>query len=69
MTFNPLRALGLTMVVLGFGSAYLRTQMGVDTALTTWMAPAQPYAGIVMGLIGLAIVGLAVRRARLHPVE
>ncbi|NHA67708.1 hypothetical protein [Phycicoccus flavus] len=57
---NPriIRAIGSALVVLGFGSPFMR-QAGFDTVLTAWMGPAQPWSGICMGVVGLvlAVVG------------
>ncbi|MBB2893242.1 hypothetical protein [Flexivirga oryzae] len=64
--YHLVRAVGWTLAVLGFGSAYLRTQLNMDTVLTTWMGHDQPTSGIVMGIVGLAVVVLASRLRLRH---
>ena len=73
---NPriIRVLGSVMLVLGFGSALMRTQLDMDTILTSWMGGAQPVSGIVMGLVGIALVTvgnrlMAARAERLETLE
>ncbi|MBK6885153.1 MAG: hypothetical protein IPH03_00980 [Tetrasphaera sp.] len=73
---NPrlVRGLGTALIILGFGSAFARTRLGIDTVLTTWMGSAQPVSGIVMGAIGLVLFGVGVklmqaRDARLEALD
>lgn len=58
---HVVRALGWTLIVLGFGSSYLRTQLDVDTVLTVWMGSAQPASGVAMGVVGLGVMAFAHR--------
>jgi glutamate mutase epsilon subunit len=58
------RLLGSVLTVLGFGSAIMRTKLNMDTVLTQWMGGAQPVSGIAMGVIGLAVAYLAIRKMR-----
>ncbi|MCU1536555.1 MAG: hypothetical protein JWP82_906 [Humibacillus sp.] len=70
---NPriVRILGSVLLVLGFASALMRTQLDMDTVLTSWMGGAQPWAGIAMGIVGLGLVVLGNRlmRARAERLE
>ncbi|MFN8099722.1 MAG: hypothetical protein U0Q21_15695 [Dermatophilaceae bacterium] len=65
---NPriIRSLGTVLIVLGFGSAFARTKLGIDTVLTNWMGSEQPLSGIIMGAVGLVlfVVGLKLMQAR-----
>ena len=60
---NPriIRVLGSAMLVLGFASAIMRTQLDMDTVLTSWMGGAQPFSGIAMGVVGLGVMVLGNR--------
>jgi uncharacterized membrane protein len=60
-SWRIVRVIGFVLVVLGFGSAYMRTQLDMDTALTAWMGSAQPVSGIIMGLVGVVLVIVAFR--------
>lgn len=73
---NPrlIRVLGSAMLVLGFASAIMRTQLDMDTVLTSWMGGAQPLSGIAMGVVGLFVMLLgnrlmAARAERLDSLE
>lgn len=73
---NPrlIRVLGSAMLVLGFASAIMRTQLDMDTVFTSWMGGAQPISGIVMGVVGLFVMLLgnrlmAARADRLERLE
>ena len=57
--WKMVRILGSVLIVLGFGSAVMRTKLDMDTVLTQWMGGAQPYSGIAMGVVGIAIFALA----------
>ncbi len=60
---NPriVRALGAALLVLGFGSALMRTRLDMDTVLTAWMGSAQPWSGIGMGIAGAVVFAIGVR--------
>ncbi len=65
---NPriIRGLGTFLIILGFGSAFARTKLGIDTVLTNWMGSSQPVSGIIMGVVGVVLfaVGLKLMQAR-----
>lgn len=49
--------IGVLFMVLGFGSLIL-AQFDMDFRLISWADPMQPGFGIVLGIVGLAIVAL-----------
>ena len=60
---SPLRVLrfiGWVLVVLGVGSAIMRTTMNMDTVLTNWMGAWQPWSGIAMAVVGAVCVAVAI---------
>ena len=55
--------------MLGFGSAVMRTTMNMDTVLTQWMGGAQPVSGIIMGVIGIAVIVVVVMVKKRESVD
>ncbi|WP_370947590.1 hypothetical protein AB5J62_08535 [Amycolatopsis sp. cg5] len=51
--------LGIFLAIIGFGSMVL-PQFDLQFTLLMWADPYQPTIGIVVGVIGLALVGVGV---------
>lgn len=53
---NPLMRGGITLTILGFGSTVLHSATSGEFVLLAWANGAQPYVGIVVGLIGVGLL-------------
>lgn len=53
---NVFIRLGFFLVIIGFGSAILGTTSSYEFMLLAWANGMQPYAGIVVGLIGVGVL-------------
>ncbi len=49
--------IGVFMIIIGFGSLILE-QFGLQFKVLAWADPYQPWVGILLGVIGIAIVVL-----------
>lgn len=53
---NPLVRLGIFLVIIGFGSVILNSGTDFQFTLLVWADGAQPYIGIVVGLLGVGLL-------------
>jgi hypothetical protein len=53
---NPLVRLGVFLVIIGFGSTVLHASTDYQFTLLAWADGMQPYAGILVGLIGVGLL-------------
>lgn len=53
---NPLVRLGIFLVIIGFGSVILHSGTDYQFTLLMWADGAQPYIGIVVGLLGVGLL-------------
>jgi hypothetical protein len=62
--------IGILFAVLGFGSLVLE-QFDYEFTLLSWATDMQPGFGIVLGLVGLALIGgsVAMSRAKAAPQQ
>lgn len=56
-------SLGILLVVLGFGSLIL-PMLDIQFTLMSFLDDYQPWAGIVIGVIGLGLLGWAMSQRR-----
>lgn len=62
---NPLVRIGVFLVIIGFGSTVLHASTDYQFTLLAWADGMQPYVGILVGLIGVALLATPfVLRAR-----
>ncbi|OXM62670.1 hypothetical protein [Amycolatopsis vastitatis] len=62
--------IGILFTVLGFGSLILE-QFDYEFTLISWASDMQPVFGIVLGLVGVALIGgsVAMSRAKAAPQQ
>ncbi|HEX3592373.1 MAG TPA: hypothetical protein VHV74_22355 [Pseudonocardiaceae bacterium] len=53
---NPLARIGVLLVVIGFGSTILHSATDYQFTLIAWADGAQPYIGILLGLVGVGLL-------------
>ncbi|HEY3468484.1 MAG TPA: hypothetical protein VGL47_25375 [Amycolatopsis sp.] len=58
--------IGILFAVLGFGSLILE-QFDYEFRLIAWASDMQPFFGIILGVVGLALVGGAAAMNRAKP--
>ncbi|WP_410571439.1 hypothetical protein [Amycolatopsis sp. cmx-4-61] len=62
--------IGVLFAVLGFGTIVLE-QFDYEFRILSWASDMQPFFGIVLGLVGLALIGgsVAMNRAKSAPQQ
>lgn len=55
---NPMVRIGVVLIIIGFGSAILHSATSYQFTYLMWADGAQPYVGIVLGLIGVALLAM-----------
>jgi hypothetical protein len=53
---NPMVRIGVLLVIIGFGSTVLHSSTDYQFTLVAWADGMQPYAGIIIGLIGVGLL-------------
>jgi hypothetical protein len=55
--------LGVLLIILGAGSMILQ-ELGYEFRILSWATDYQPFAGIVIALVGVAVLGVAIARKK-----
>jgi len=55
--------LGVLLIILGAGSMILQ-EMGYEFRILSWATDYQPFAGIVIAVVGVAVLGVAIAQKK-----